>query len=304
MQQLFHRVGRFVPSTSLCSGTVLLAALCLGGAASQAQQATVSYDLDDVWLLPDDTHPNSSAQQMTGRLAWTYTVGDFENGSGIFSELYIPFSGTALGPLDIEVETKAMEFVLQDDYHDLGVDVSLKFTSAFTESSGSPVDVVLSKWQVEVGTITAGHVIRGSVIPTCWSPLNYGSGSPGSGGFTPTITSSGGEQRIGNDTFQIDCDQVRGGSTGVLILGFGQVQLPALGIDFLVSPIDWMLTAQVASGTPGAAGAGTLGYLMPIPDDLLLVGAEVDFQMVALDPGAPLGPISASDGLSMNLCVK
>lgn len=281
-----------------------MVAFGLAGASLQAQEATVTYDLDDVWLLPDITDPNTGAQQMTGRVVRTYTVGDFENGTGEFSDLYIPFSGTAIGPLDIVVETKSMEFVLQDDFHDLGVDVSLKLTGAFTEDAGATVDVVLSKWQVEVGTITSGHIISGSVIPTCWSPVNYGSGSPGSGGFTPTITSSGGEPRIGNDSFQIDSDDVRGGSTGVLILGFGQVELPALGIEFLVNPTDWMLTARVASGTFGAAGAGTLSYPMPIPDDLLLVGAEVDFQVVALDPGAPLGPISATDGLGMNLCVK
>lgn len=145
----------------------------------------MTYDLDDVWLLPDITDPNTGTQQMTGRVVWTYTVGDFENGTGEFSDLYIPFSGTAIGPLDIVVETKSMEFVLQDDFHDLGVDVSLKLTGAFTEDAGATVDVVLSKWQVEVGTITSGHIISGSVIPTCWSPVNYGSGSPGSGGFTP-----------------------------------------------------------------------------------------------------------------------
>ena len=47
-----------------------------------AQTATVTYVLEDVWLDPDIT--GGSPQLMTGRIEWTYTLGDFKNGTGEF----------------------------------------------------------------------------------------------------------------------------------------------------------------------------------------------------------------------------
>jgi len=43
-----------------------------------AETATVTYVLEDVWLLPDDSHPGWGARQMSGVFEWTYEVGDFE----------------------------------------------------------------------------------------------------------------------------------------------------------------------------------------------------------------------------------
>ena len=46
-------------------------------AAFNAQAATVSYTLDNVFLV-DGT-------QMTGAFVWTYNVGEFEDGKGVFT---------------------------------------------------------------------------------------------------------------------------------------------------------------------------------------------------------------------------
>ena len=48
-----------------------------------AQAATVSYTLDNLFLV-DGT-------QMTGAFDWTYNVGDFEGGEGVFTALEIPW---------------------------------------------------------------------------------------------------------------------------------------------------------------------------------------------------------------------
>ena len=51
-------------------------------AAGQTQAATISYLLDDVFL--------ADGSQMTGAFDWTYDNGDFEGGTGVFTELEIP----------------------------------------------------------------------------------------------------------------------------------------------------------------------------------------------------------------------
>jgi len=60
--------------------------------APSARAATVTCTLEDVWLLPDITHPWDPARPMTGTFEWTYVPGDFENGSGQFTDLYIPWT--------------------------------------------------------------------------------------------------------------------------------------------------------------------------------------------------------------------
>ena len=51
-------------------------------AAVNAHAAKVSYTLDNI-LLDNDT-------QITGAFDWTYDVGDFEGGAGVFTALEIP----------------------------------------------------------------------------------------------------------------------------------------------------------------------------------------------------------------------
>jgi hypothetical protein len=46
-----------------------------------AQAETVSYTLEDIFLK-DNT-------QMTGAFDWTYTIGDFVGGSGVFTALLL-----------------------------------------------------------------------------------------------------------------------------------------------------------------------------------------------------------------------
>ena len=63
-----------------------------------AQTATVTYDLKDVWLLPDTSHPRAKARPMTGTFVWTYIPGKFSAGSGKFVNLAIPWWGTRTTP--------------------------------------------------------------------------------------------------------------------------------------------------------------------------------------------------------------
>ena len=60
-----------------------------------AQAITASYTLDNVFL-------NSSGDQMTGTFKWIYDEGDFEGGTGVFSELFIPGTTQTLNDLNIK----------------------------------------------------------------------------------------------------------------------------------------------------------------------------------------------------------
>ena len=54
-------------------------------AASNAPASTVSYTLENVILDDNDA-------LMAGTFSWTFDVGDFENGVGVFTFLDIPFT--------------------------------------------------------------------------------------------------------------------------------------------------------------------------------------------------------------------
>lgn len=290
------------PTAARC---ILLASLLVSAAGSPgltAQTTTVTYELEDVWLLPDITHPRESERQMTGSFEWTYTVGDFENGTGRFLDYSIPWWSANLPPLDATIEAGSIEFVMIGNYHDLGLDLTLHLAQPLSPDQPSPIDTVRSSFDIEVGVSRKGHVIRGRVVPKCTPPENYGTGSEGSGGFVPTITSSGGDPRIGNESFRVDCDQLLGDTGCLLLLGFDKFQFPFNGITILVEPTDWLVVSARASGAAGVPGVGTLQIPVPIPNRATLVGAEVDFQVLALDPGSPQGMLAATNGLTMAIC--
>ena len=101
------------------------ACLASTSSAALAQTTTATYTLDNVWLLPDITRPWEPAQQMTGRFEWAYQEGDFENGSGTFTELSIPWFDPGIGELNFNVDLGSIEITFPGNFHDLGVDISL-----------------------------------------------------------------------------------------------------------------------------------------------------------------------------------
>ena len=147
-------------------------------ASAAAQTATVTYELENVWLDPDWTHPWESPQHLTGTFEWTYTVGDFDNGSGEFIALDVPWYGDGMN-LEWTIETGQLEIVLPGNWHDWGVDVTLKFTQPLSENAPSPLDLTLSKFEIEAqGINRQGPAISGEVVPTSpFAPYCFGDGS-------------------------------------------------------------------------------------------------------------------------------
>lgn len=263
-----------------------------------AQPSTVRYSLVDVWFEED----TGTTLQMTGSIDYTYTEGAFESGTAVFHDTYLPWWGTDHLSLDIAAATDLLEITLRGSWHDLGVDVSLYLLPPLSLDQPAVIDPTRSTFEVERGVTHRGTIIRGSLMRECPAPENYGSGSAGSGGFVPAITSSGGDTRIGSSSFQVHCTNLRGGASGFLLAGFGPSQFRALGVDVLVNPVGWFLLPRLAGGAPGVAGAGFVDIPLPIPDEPLAVGLEVDLQLIAFDPGAPGGIASATSGLALRIC--
>jgi hypothetical protein len=140
---------------------------CLAGfaPAASAQTTVATFTLDDVFLLADISDPWTAVPvQMTGTFEWTYTPGDFENGTGVFLDVFIPYWGSDLNLLDITVDLSSIEFSLNGNYHSRGVDVTLFLLNDLAPDTPAVVDTVRSTFHIEAGDYR-GHAISGSVAP-------------------------------------------------------------------------------------------------------------------------------------------
>ncbi len=154
---------------SLGGCSILRTAACavlagIGGLAA-AQTNTVRFTLEDVWLLPDISHPRDPARQMTGTFEWTYEQGDFENGSGAFTELFIPWWIDDYSEVNANIELTSIEFTLGGNYHDLGLDISLFLLDPLSPDQPAAVDAARSRFDIQRGISYQGHAITGVVVP-------------------------------------------------------------------------------------------------------------------------------------------
>jgi len=145
----------------------LFSCLAVVMSVGSAQAAIVSYTLDDIFLL-DGT-------QMTGSFDWTYLIGDFEGGEGVFTALEIPWqpNGTD-SPLEqdgmvLTIESNQIEISLDGNFHDYGLDISLKFVQPLSLMQSSLIDLSTSFFECcgngfKDQTFSSGR-ISPSVVP-------------------------------------------------------------------------------------------------------------------------------------------
>ena len=102
---------------------------------NNAQAATISYTLDNVILL--------DGQQITGRFDWTFDIGDFEGGSGVFTALEIPWTIYSFtdGNLITDVQTGAIEISGNGNYHDTGLDIRISLLPPFTPTQSASINL-------------------------------------------------------------------------------------------------------------------------------------------------------------------
>ena len=206
------------------------------GSAS-AQLSTRVFHFEDLHI--DTGASGGPTSLMTGTFEWAYTPGDFENGTGTFTDLYIPGHGSNIGELVITVEPSQIEFSLDANLHDHGVDVSVKLLQPFSPTQPALVDTVLSKYQYESGVITNGVFVSGSVVPQadivdlcfgdgtgtacpCGNAGDAGEGCANSAGEGALLSASG-STSVGADDIAFQMIQGPGPSPALLFVGAQQV---------------------------------------------------------------------------------
>ena len=140
-----------------------------------AQANTVSYTLDNIFL--------GTTSQMTGTFEWNYVVGDFENGIGLFTELFIPGTTKTLDDLKITFDIgKSIEFSLIQNLDNDGVDITLVFLDALTPTQSTLLDLGASKWSLG-GTGASNSFNSGNIslvaVPVPAAVWLFGSGLVG-----------------------------------------------------------------------------------------------------------------------------
>ena len=142
----------------------LLAAIISVGST---QASTVSYTLDDVIMHNNYTGASGANDlQMTGTFNWAYDIGDFENGVGTFSELFIPW--LAPGDYDLLQITfdigNSIEFTRGGvSQHDAGIDITLFLDQALTPTGSTTIDLTRSKFDIGGNGFIQGEFTSGSI---------------------------------------------------------------------------------------------------------------------------------------------
>lgn len=131
-------------------------------------------------------------------------------------------------------------------------------------------------------------------------PLIYGTGSVGTGGFTPTWTVNVLPKPGG--PFSVTIDQAVGGAPSLFVLGAGSAQIPVDFGDFLIDPnLPVIYLPFSMSGASGVGGAGTVTFGFTVPNDTSLVGVTVYTQCLVQD-FASTGNIATTAGLQISIC--
>ncbi|MDA9982204.1 hypothetical protein N9H39_05615 [Gammaproteobacteria bacterium] len=133
--------------------------------AHSVQAATVSYTLDNVILL--------DGQQITGTFDWTYDIGDFEGGNGVFTALEIPWTiySFADGNLNIEIQADSIEITGNGNYHDIGLDISLFLLSPLTPTQSTSIDLARSFFECCGNGFKDQLFSSGSISPIISIPI-------------------------------------------------------------------------------------------------------------------------------------
>ena len=142
--------------------TMIFSFIIMG--VSQANAELVNYTLENVRLADNS--------QMLGTFSWTYDVGDFEGGVGAFTTLEIPYRpGGTLPPLEdpgmvLTIENNQIEISLDNNFHDYGLDISLKFAQPLSPTQSSLIDLNTSFFECCGNGFNDQAFQSGRIVPT------------------------------------------------------------------------------------------------------------------------------------------
>jgi hypothetical protein len=146
--------------------------------AFNAHAATVTYILDNVVLagcdssdVPDKACNGSipPGQTITGTFDFNYSIGDFENGTGVFTALEIPGSNPLFmfTELDLQIQADGIEITSNGNYHDTGLDITMKFAGGMLLNNATTgLDTSSSFYECCGNGFSSQYFASGSFIPT------------------------------------------------------------------------------------------------------------------------------------------
>jgi len=134
------------------------------------------------------------------------------------------------------------------------------------------------------------------VEPTCGVPVQYGTGTAGTGGKTPAVDYAGGFAQVGRTTFQLECTDMAPSAPLALIVGTAQASTPVIGITLNVD-----LTQPHVILAAGASAQGTVSVNVPLPGHAGAAGATIYAQVITADAAGPQG-LAASKGFRVAIC--
>ncbi|MFO0981910.1 MAG: hypothetical protein U1E76_09245 [Planctomycetota bacterium] len=112
---------------------------------------------------------------------------------------------------------------------------------------------------ITLGRSISSDTTNNVTLLDCPAPSHYGTGTPGSGGFTPQIGVTG-ATRLGN-TITLDITQGLGGATAFLFVGIAPASIQGSGWTLLVLPGPGFHSPVVPPERSGVPGAGSIHLL-------------------------------------------
>ena len=131
--------------------------IAFGLVAVVAQADTIYFKLQDVDL--------SGGGQITGFFSWAYDIGDFENGTGQFIDLNIPWTSHDETDLEATFDLgNSVEITFPGNLHDDGVDITLFLVEALTPITSASIDLTRSKYDIGGKGFHQGDFLDGRIV--------------------------------------------------------------------------------------------------------------------------------------------
>jgi choice-of-anchor B domain-containing protein len=134
------------------------------------------------------------------------------------------------------------------------------------------------------------------VEPTCGVPVDYGTGTAGTGGKVPALDYGGGFAQVGRSTFKLECTDMAPNAPLALIIGSAAATTPVLGITLNVD-----LASPYVQVVAGANAQGRLDVPLAIPNLVSVASSTLYVQVVTADAAGPRG-LAASKGFRFTIC--